>query len=182
MTHTNRPKTSDAHATLLRSAIEEYGRQLHGYLRRLLRNPEEARDVWQEAFIELWRTKHIELIRDPQAYVYKIAWRVLSRRKLRAQHDRVSFDSDTADKRLANATHLANSDVADEVALESDLENAFCRLSAMQQSVLLLSLRRRSDAQIADELGLSEHTVRKYLKTAKAQLRKSCTAENDPAD
>jgi len=174
------PEVTGQNAKLLRSAIEEYGRQLHGHLRRLLRNPEEARDVWQEAFIELWRTKHAELIRDPQSYVYKIAWRVLSRRKLRAQQDRVSYDSEAAEKGLENSPHLANTDVADEVALESNLEAAFCELTAVQQSVLLLSLRRKSDREIAAELDLSEHTVRKYLKTAKAQLRKGCSGDKDP--
>jgi RNA polymerase sigma factor (sigma-70 family) len=165
---------------LLQKAADDYGRPLHKYLVRLLRSRDAANEVFQETFMELCQAKRLEPIRNIRAYLYRIAWRVFSRRKKRAQDDTVCFDSDETDLRLDSPERTAHDDVMAEVALESALEQAAGRLSPTQQSVLLLALyRSMSEQQIAASLGLSKHTVRKSLIIAKAKLRESICKEKD---
>jgi RNA polymerase sigma-70 factor (ECF subfamily) len=168
------PRAPGSKLDLLQKAVNDYSRPLHRYLVRLLRSRDAANDVFQEVFMELCQAKRLEPIRNFRAYLFRIAWRVFSRRKKQGQDDTVCFDSEEADQRLDSPERALNDDVMAEVALESALEAAAGRLSQTQQSVLLLALyRNMNEQQIAASLGLSRHTVRKNLIIAKAKLRDS---------
>src|SRR5688572_29318763 len=85
---------------LAESAFQRQYRELHRFLRRRIPATQDANDLVQEVFLRVLRLQHSELVRKPQAYVYGIASHVVHEFRMRAQHERVTYDS-------AAAEHLA---------------------------------------------------------------------------
>lgn len=54
----------------------------------------DAEDLAQEAFLRLLRVPHSDLIRQPDAYLFRIAANLVLEFRLRARRSRVSFDSE----------------------------------------------------------------------------------------
>ena len=62
-----------ASVALFDEAFREHRGRLYQYLRRRLANEEDAQDLAQEAYLRLLRVSRTELVRDPQAYLYRVA-------------------------------------------------------------------------------------------------------------
>lgn len=147
------------------SIFRLYHRDLHRFLLRRLRSGESADDVAQEVYLRLLRIEHAELVRRPQAYMYQIAFNVVSEMRLRHLNEPVMFDSDTADY-VAEHPQDTGDNGADE------LEFVLSQLTPTFRAVLLLRKRDGlSHAEIAQRLGLSLHTVKRYVIRAAAQCR-----------
>jgi RNA polymerase sigma-19 factor, ECF subfamily len=163
---------SNPGAQLTASVFERYGKELHRYLLRHLRQPQDAGDLAQEVYLRLLRLEKSELVRQPNAYVFFVAAQVVSQFKLRAQAEPVLYDSDIAQERTENPPHFRTDELGEHLNAQRSLETLLSRLPATHRDVLLL--RRRdglSWTEIARELGLSVHTVKKYLHEARARLR-----------
>src|SRR5689334_12901015 len=72
-----------------------YGPQLHRYISKRLRAGEDAQDLAQEVYLRLLKHR-TELIREPLAYVYTVASRVVGEQHLRSD-SRIVFDSELLD-------------------------------------------------------------------------------------
>src|SRR5688500_8747662 len=55
-----------------------YRRELHRYLLRRLRRPQDLDDLTQEVYMRLLRMDRMECIREPLAYLYSIAANVVA--------------------------------------------------------------------------------------------------------
>jgi len=147
-------------------AFEHFRGGLQRYLVRRLRNGEDAQDLAQEVYLRLLRFGDEELVRRPESYVYRVAFNVLCEFKLSTGRDPVAFDSETV-ARLAEefpAEELSPEDAWSQGSRQQRLDAVLARLPAMQRAVFLLAVRHDvPHEKIAHELGVSLHTVRKYL-------------------
>ncbi|MFD2872009.1 RNA polymerase sigma-70 factor [Mucilaginibacter ximonensis] len=153
------------------AAFEElylrYDALLYSYAYRKLKNKQEAQDVVQEVFIKLWHQRHdFELKTTLQGYLYKsVLNRVLDVFKHR-------------DVKLAYANQYVEVDSVetDFLVREKDLEALIEReIQAMPPKMREIYILKRkqclSTKEIAEELGLSEHTVNTQMKRALQHLR-----------
>ena len=154
-----------------RQMAADYREELQRYLlRRLSRSGLDAADIAQETFLRLLRVQHTELIRKPRAYLYRIAVNVIREFELREQGSPLHGAVDI----VATEDLLPAPDNSiDRVEHASSLTAALEGLPAMQRAALLLFKRDgKSYREIARELNLSPHTVKKYLFLAAAHCRK----------
>jgi RNA polymerase sigma-70 factor (ECF subfamily) len=159
-------------ALLAASVFKRYGTQLHRYLVRHLRERQEAGDLAQEVYLRLLRLEKGELVRQPNAYLFFVASQVVSQFRMRSQSDPVIYDSDLADAHAENPEQLPADAVAGDLLARRQLEVLLDRLPATHRAVLLLRKRDGlSWKEIAETLGLSVHTVKKYLHEARARIR-----------
>jgi RNA polymerase sigma-70 factor (ECF subfamily) len=160
--------------------IEELFQKHHGeiyaYLVRMLRDPELAADLTQDAFIKAYRAH--DSLEDPahaRAWLYQIAHRValdeIRRRKI------VRFLPWTGESygTAPSAEHLAL-----EGRLSSDLQRALARIPERQRAALLLAeLHDLTGLELASALGVSHVAARALLTRARDSLRRELSAERD---
>jgi RNA polymerase sigma-70 factor (ECF subfamily) len=165
-------KSEKQEASLAGSAFDDYHRSLHKFLLRRLSNSADASDAVQEVFLRLLRVERSDLVRSPQAYLYGIASHVVREFQMRTRRERVTFDSQVATQRSENPRQFAADELAENLGLERQLEAALARLSSAELRILIYDRRDGlSLEEIAQKMGLSVHTVKKYLFRALALVR-----------
>ena len=154
-----------------RQMAADYREELQRYLlRRLSRSGLDAADIAQETFLRLLRVEHTELIRKPRAHLYRVAVNVIREFELREQGSPLHH---TVDIVATEDLLPAPDNSIDRVEHASSLTAALEGLPAMQRAALLLFKRDgKSYREIAQELNLSPHTVKKYLFLAAAHCRR----------
>jgi RNA polymerase sigma-70 factor (ECF subfamily) len=165
-------------ATSAGSFVEELFARHHGeiyaYLLRMLRDPELAADLTQDAFIKAYRAyDSLEKPENARAWLYQIAHRValdeLRRRKI------IRFLPWTGESRGAapSAEHLAM-----ELRLSGPLQRALDRIPERQRAALLLAeVHDLTGVELAAALGVSHVAARALLTRARESLRQALAAE-----
>ena len=125
--------------------------------------------------MRLLRIPHGDLVRNPRAYIYGIALHVVREFRIRAQKAGtwVTLEPETIERLAEQPDELWPDDLPDRLNLQVQLEKALKVLPQAHLSVFLLHKRDGySYEEIAEKLGISVHTVDKYLVRAKVRLRK----------
>jgi RNA polymerase sigma-19 factor, ECF subfamily len=160
---------------LAKTVFGRYGRELHRYLLRRLRQPADADDLAQEIYLRLLRRNRTEEVLNPRAYVYRIAAHVVAEFRIRSQRseDYVTFDSEVLEQVEQQSSQSELQDeLAERLNLQSQVLRALAELPPTHQAVFLMHKRDgHSHEEIAQKLQLSVHTVEKYLVQANARLR-----------
>lgn len=144
------------------------------FLLARLRNRQDAEDLAQEAFLRLLRVPESELIRQPDAYLFRIAINLLSEYRMRSARGAVIFNSEAA---IEASDAAAMGDKLSLTPVDTMIDSDHLRWTLEQLPVrcrTALILHRRDGmtyAQIADVLGVSPDTVKKYIAKAVAQCR-----------
>ncbi len=145
---------------------------------RRLRSAQQAQDLAQEAYLRLLRVERAELIRQPRAYLYRIAVNLVTEFRLRSQRDPVMYDSETLTE-VAERTAEASSE-GERSGDAREVERLLEQLPPLYRAILVLRKRDGlSYAEIAQQLGISVHTVKKYLARAVAKCRLARVLEQD---
>jgi RNA polymerase sigma factor (sigma-70 family) len=153
-------------------AFEQYWLGLHRFLMRRLRSAHNAQDLAQEVYLRLLRVDDTELVRQPQAYLYRIASNLAYEFKLREQKEPVTFDSEVLDHLAEHPLEPLSDEVGERLGASQQLEYVLMQLPPMYRAVFVLRKRDGlSYSEIAKSLGLSVHTVKKYLARAVVQCR-----------
>jgi RNA polymerase sigma-70 factor (ECF subfamily) len=148
--------------------------EIYAYLIRMLRDPELAADLTQDAFIKAYRAyDSLEKPENARAWLYQIAHRValdhIRRQKI------VRFLPWTGESRGAvpSAEHLVM-----EAHLSGDLQRALERIPERQRAALLLAeLHDLTGLELAAALGVSHVAARALLTRARESLRQALAAE-----
>ncbi|MFL5754978.1 MAG: RNA polymerase sigma factor [Chloroflexota bacterium] len=148
--------------------------EIHAYLLRMLRDPELAADLTQDAFIKAYRSYDtLEKPENARAWLYQIAHRValdeLRRRRI------IRFLPWTGESRgsAPSAEHLVM-----EARLSGELQRALARIPERQRAALLLAeLHDLTGLELAAALGVSHVAARALLTRARESLRQALAAE-----
>jgi RNA polymerase sigma-19 factor, ECF subfamily len=156
------------------SAFRKYATELHRFLLRRLRSPQDAEDLAQEVFMRLLRIENTELVRKPQSYLFGIASHVVREFRMRAEqeHERVTYDSQALDDATENPSHVSPDDLAERLNTQRQLERALAKLPRTHRAILLIVKRDGlSHEEAAKAAHMSVHTVEKYVIEARARLK-----------
>lgn len=148
-------------AALLWAAHRKHNQALLRYLKQRLGDSERARDALQDVYLRLWR--HSGPVRYPSAYVFRVAANVAYELRTRERRSPVVFDSAAVEGAAVPA---------EDTEAASELEAVLARLTPLQAAIVVLRKREGlSYAEIAEQLRVSIHTVKKYLHVALSQCR-----------
>lgn len=161
-------------ASFATSTFGRYRRELHRYLMRRLRQPQDVDDLAQEVYLRLLRLDDEKCVHKPLAYLYGIASHVLADFRIEVEQERehITVDSDTVDEWSDQPSCVLPDDLADRLNLQQQIDKALAQLPPTHAAVLLAHKRDGlSYEEVAKKLGLSIHTVEKYVTQAKARIR-----------
>lgn len=164
----------DEAAVFVEALFAKHHGEIYAYLLRMMRDPEVAADMTQDAFVKAY--KHYPSLEKPEnarAWLYQIAHRValdeIRRRKI------VRFLPWTGESRGAapSAEHLVM-----DARLSGDLQRALERIPERQRAALLLAeLHDLTGLELAAALGVSHVAARALLTRARESLRQALAAE-----
>lgn len=144
------------------------------YLRRRLPERIDPQDLAQEVYVRLLRVEQLEQIKEPQAYLYRVASNVAAEWRMRAVHAKPHSD----DELDALVTESTPESLLDDAQFSSQLDAALKKMAPMVRAVVYLKLREDlSHEQIAEHLGITPRMVRRMLTTGYAQLRANIVFE-----
>ena len=153
-----------------RLADESY-RELFGYLLRRLGNESDVQDLAQEAYLRLLRVEKGDLIRNPRAYLFRIAANLVYEFRMKEGRS-APFDGDPQPEIDAAPTPTSLEGSLESRDTLRHLGRVLQDQPPLYRAVLLMRKRDgMSHDEIAEKLGVSVHTVRKYLTRAVAECR-----------
>lgn len=148
--------------------------EIYAYLLRMLRDPELASDLTQDAFLKAYRAyDSLQKPDNARAWLYQIAHRValdnLRRRRIVRFIPLVGESPGAA----PSAEHLAM-----DARLSGEMQAALERIPERQRAALLLAeLHDLSGLELAAALGVSHVAARALLTRARESLRQALAAE-----
>jgi RNA polymerase sigma-70 factor (ECF subfamily) len=148
--------------------------EIYAYLVRMLREPELAADLTQDAFVKAYRNyETLEKPENARAWLYQIAHRValdeIRRRKIIRFFPWTGESKGSAPsaERLVMYAHLSG-----------DMQRALARIPERQRAALLLAeLHDLTGLELAAALGVSHVAARALLTRARESLRQALAAE-----
>ena len=164
----------DAAHAFVEELFAKHHAEIHAYLMRMLRDPELAADLTQDAFVKAYRAYDtLEASENARAWLYRIAHRValdeLRRRRI------IRFLPFTGEHKgsAPSPEHLAM-----DLRLSGDLQRALERIPERQRSALLLAeLHDLTGLELAEALGVSHVAARALLTRARESLRQALAVE-----
>ncbi len=134
---------------------------------------EQAQDISQEAYIRLMRIERTDLIKQPKAYLFRVAANLVYEMRMKSHH---SAEKETfyLDKEVSAPDEYNPQLHHERKEAVADLENIISGLPPVYRSILLMRKRDGlTHNEISNKLDISIHTVRKYLTRAVAECRKA---------
>lgn len=155
------------------STFGRYRRELHRYLMRRLRQPQDVDDLAQEVYMRLLRLDDEKCIHKPLAYLYGVASHVLADFHIEVESEREAIDRyENVEDWYDSPVCVLPDDLADRLNLQQQIDKAVAQLPPTHAAVLLAHKRDgMSYEEVAEKLGLSIHTVEKYVTQSKARIR-----------
>jgi RNA polymerase sigma-70 factor (ECF subfamily) len=152
--------------------FKKYNKKVYYFALNYLKNKEEAEDVVQEVFMNLWKYRdQINEYYVFSKYLFKITFNATCKR----------FRKQSSDKKHLEEVLKNNSIEDNSTKLDIEYNNLvettnllIEKLPSRQKNILLLNIEEHlSTEQIAQKLNISKKTVENYLAMAKSSLRKS---------
>lgn len=164
----------DEAAVFVETLFAKHHGEIFAYLMRMMRDPEVAADMTQDAFIKAYKNyATLEKPENARAWLYQIAHRValdeIRRRKI------IRFLPWTGESpgSAPSAEHLVM-----ETRLSGDLQRALQRIPERQRAALLLAeLHDLTGLELAAALGVSHVAARALLTRARESLRQALATE-----
>lgn len=143
--------------------------RLQQYLRSRLNNEDDAAELAQEAYLRMLRVKRADLIRHPQAYLFRIAHNLLHELYTgRWPNSTVDMELDLLESDDPSPHELAVLNSRRKL-----IEKAIQELPAKCQAALLLHWHAGlTQAEIGKRMELSRQMVQKYLAQGLAHCQK----------
>jgi RNA polymerase sigma-70 factor, ECF subfamily len=168
----------DEASAFVETLFGKHHTEIYAYLLRMLREPELAADLTQDAFIKAYRNYDtLEKPEHARAWLYQIAHRValdeIRRRKI------IRFFPWTGES-PGSAPSAEN--LVMEAHFSGDMQRALARVPERQRAALLLAeLHDLTGLELAAALGVSHVAARALLTRARESLRQALAAEHSEA-
>jgi RNA polymerase sigma-70 factor (family 1) len=152
--------------------FKKYHKKVYYFAISYLKNKEEAEDVVQEVFMNLWKYRdQINEYYVFSKYLFKITYNATCKKFRKQASDKKQLEETLQNILIEdNSTNL-------EIEYNNLLETSnilIDKLPSRQKSIFFLSLKEQlTNEQIAQQLNISIKTVENYLAAAKTSLRKS---------
>jgi len=158
-----------ANVAVLAGWRARWNRSLLQFLGRRVRSSIDIEDLAQETYLRLLRAPDLREVRNPQAYLLRVASHVVREwRQGNAATDPIA-DAET----LLIDECLPELDI-DAMRAQERLEETLARMSPGMRAVVLLRLREEYPCKrIAQELELTLRQVRRYLERGYESLRQA---------
>lgn len=164
----------DEAGVFIETLFAKHHGEIFAYLLRMMRDPEVAADMAQDAFIKAYKNYDtLEKPENARAWLYQIAHRValdeIRRRKI------IRFFPWTGESQgsVPSAEHLVM-----DARLSGDMQRALERIPERQRAALLLAeLHDLTGLELAAALGVSHVAARALLTRARESLRQALAAE-----
>jgi RNA polymerase sigma factor (sigma-70 family) len=162
----------DTKETLVERLFVQHSGALRAFFRRRLRSSDPA-GLAQEVYLRMLRVSDVEAIRNPEAYLYTVAANLAREQRVLEQRQTTTADLDafTGEPLLTELPAVSG---------QIDTERRVKRLREVlrqlptkcQAAVALQYWHGMSYAEIATQLDISPHMVKKYLSQALAHCRR----------
>jgi RNA polymerase sigma-70 factor (ECF subfamily) len=152
--------------------FKKYNKKVYYFALSYLKNREEAQDVVQEVFLNLWRYRdQINGYYVFSKYLFKITYNTTCKRFRKLASDKKQLEEVVRNSILED----------DSTNLEIEYNNLFETAKALiekmpscQKNIFLLSVNGKlTTEQIAQQLNISKKTVENYMSKVKTSLKKS---------
>jgi RNA polymerase sigma-70 factor (ECF subfamily) len=148
----------------LAALVEQYATTLYRVAFSVLRNPSDAEDAVQEAFLRVLRHRDsLDEVRDRRVWLIRIVWNIVLDRKRRAKTRPETDDVDEL-ARVLPANGLSAEQRAAAAQHHAHVLSCVDHLPPKERQVLMLSaFEELSSVEIAAVLGITESSVRSRL-------------------
>lgn len=172
-------KAQHGDASAFEQLVYRYDKQVLSIAARYVNSAEEAKDIYQEVFLRVYRSlPKFELRSEFSTWLFRITTNVcLTHRSRRKRHSHNSIDKDSDEEHGSEVSiSLHSGDVTDRQAESSDtafhIRQAVELLSPKQKMVFTLKhYEGYKLKEIAEMMNCAEGTVKKYLFTATRRIR-----------
>ena len=148
----------------LAALVTEYSTTLYRVAFSVLRNPADAEDAVQEAFLRVLRHRDsLAEVRDRRVWLIRIVWNIVLDRKRRAK-TRPETDDVAELARVIPSSGLSAEEIAAAAQHHAHVLGCVEQLPAKEREVLMLSaFEELTSVEIATVLGITESSVRSRL-------------------
>ena len=148
----------------LAALVSQYAGTLYRVAFSVLRNPADAEDAVQEAFMRVLRHRDtLGEVRDQRVWLIRIVWNIVLDRKRRAK-TRPETDDVSELARVLPSDGLSAEQIASAAQHHAHVLAQVERLPAKEREVLMLSaFEELNSVEIAEVLGITESSVRSRL-------------------
>lgn len=155
---------------LLAGWRKRWNRSLLQFLGRRVRTPVDIEDLAQETYLRLLRARDLHDVRNPQAYLLRVASHVLAEWRQDQQH---TAASEPVDEELLTDESGPEFEIEADVSSER-VNEMLAAASPLMRAVLLLRLRDELPyKEIAVRLEISDRQVKRYLARGYDRLRQA---------
>ncbi len=166
----------DAAGAFVEVLFAKHHGEIYAYLVRMIRDPELAADLTQDAFVKAYRAYgSLQKDENARAWLYQIAHRVALDELRHRRIARFIPWSGEMPGSSPSPEHLAM-----DVRLSGPLERALARIPERQRAALLLAeVHDLTGLELASALGISHVAARALLTRARESLRQALAAEKE---
>ncbi len=166
----------DTAGAFVEGLFAKHHAEIYAYLARMLRDPDLAADLTQDAFIKAYRAyATLEKDENARAWLYQIAHRVALDEIRHRKIIRMVPWTGESHGASPSAERLAM-----DLRLSGPLERALTRIPERQRAALLLAeVHDLTGLELADALGVSHVAARAILTRARESLRRALATEKD---
>ena len=152
--------------------FKKYNKKVYYFALSYLKDREEAQDVVQEVFMNLWRYRdQINVYYVFSKYLFKITYNTTCKTFRKQASDRKKMEE------VLRNTVLEDNSTDLDIEYNNLFETAnelIQKMPVCQKNIFLLSLNEKlTPEQIAQQLNISKKTVENYLSKVKTSLKKS---------
>jgi RNA polymerase sigma-70 factor (ECF subfamily) len=166
----------DEARAFVETLFAKHHNEIYAYLIRMLRDPDLAADLTQDAFVKAYKNYDtLEKDENARAWLYQIAHRVALDDIRRRKIIRMVPWTGESHGAAPSAERLAM-----DLRLSGPLERALAKIPERQRAALLLAeLHDLTGLELAAAMGVSHVAARAILTRARESLRKALAAEKE---
>lgn len=159
--------------TLLERLFAEHRGALQTYFYRRARCRPDARDLAQEVYLRMLRIPDLDLIRNPEAYLFTVASNLAKEHAVKELRHGTTVDVDDAAAQEYLTERPSFGGQIDAAQRVTRLHEVLRQLSPKCRAAIVLQYQHGlSYADIGERLGISTHMVKKYLGQALGHCRR----------